>query len=76
MHYGQLRRRRKADESAEGASATPAALSLEQRLVEIKKRHEIFKQEIASIHRALESETDPVVGVEDEEEDPEAEGAD
>jgi hypothetical protein len=58
MHYGQLRRRgRIEDEPAVMASARPT-LSRDQRLIEIKKRHEMLKREIASIHRALESESD------------------
>jgi phage terminase Nu1 subunit (DNA packaging protein) len=58
MHYGQLRRRGRIDESSVEAAADSSPLSMEQRLIEIKKRHELLKREIANIHKALESETD------------------
>lgn len=59
MHYGQLRRRGSIEEVPEEEVAEASSLSLEQRLVEIKKRHELLKREIASIHEALESESGP-----------------
>ena len=55
-HYGQLRRRGSIEDMPGAAAAAPL-LSREQRLIEIKKRHEFLKREIASIHKALESET-------------------
>jgi hypothetical protein len=58
MHYGQLRRRGNVVELPESEVVEAAALSLDQRLVEIKKRHELLKREIANIHRTLESESD------------------
>jgi hypothetical protein len=64
MHYGQLRRHGRIEDVpvAETSSGTP--LTREQRLIEIKKRHEIIKKEIASIHKALESESDEDVEAE------------
>ncbi len=56
-HYGQLRRRGRIEDMPGDASAAAPLLSREQRLVEIKKRHELLKREIATIHKALESET-------------------
>jgi hypothetical protein len=58
MHYGQLRRRGRIEESEADVASERSGLSLEQRLVEIKKRHELLKREIANIHKALESESD------------------
>lgn len=65
-HYGQLRRRGRIEETpAAGASAPAAApsgptLNKERRLLEIMKRHEVIKKEIANIHKELESEVDDV----------------
>jgi hypothetical protein len=58
MHYGQLRRRGHLEEVPGADAAAGSSLSLDQRLVEIKKRHELLKREIANIHRTLESESD------------------
>lgn len=56
-HYGQLRR--KGGIMDQPAGPGPGrVLTREQRLVEIRKRHELFKKEIASIHQALASEPD------------------
>jgi hypothetical protein len=70
MHYGQLRRHGSIEPVAAGAGgAVPTVvLSHEQRLVEIKKRHEILKREIASINEALDSESTEVDEPEPEEE--------
>lgn len=57
-HYGQLRRRGRIEDMPGDTSAAAPSLSREQRLVEIKKRHEFLKREMATIHKALESETD------------------
>ncbi len=57
-HYGQLRRRGRIEDMPGDASVAAPLLSRDQRLIEIKKRHESLKREIATIHRALESETD------------------
>lgn len=56
-HYGQLRRRGSIEGLPEDAAGQGPVLSPEHRLLEIKKRHEILKKEIASIHKALESES-------------------
>ena len=64
MHYGQLRRHGRIEDVPAAESAASAPLTKEQRLIEIKKRHEIIKKEIASIHKALESESDEDVEVE------------
>jgi hypothetical protein len=58
MHYGQLRRRGRIEELPGAAAEATPLLSRDQRLVEIKKRHELLKREIASIHKALASEPD------------------
>ena len=71
MHYGQLRRRGNVEELPDDEVAEAPALSLDQRLVEIKKRHELLKREIASIHQALESETEPGSGDGDDDEEDE-----
>jgi hypothetical protein len=57
MHYGQLRRSGRLEDAPGAEAAGGRTLSLDQRLVEIKKRHELLKREIASIHRTLESES-------------------
>ncbi len=73
MHYGQLRRRGNVEEVPEDEVAEASGLSLDQRLVEIKKRHELLKREIASIHKALESETKPGATAAEETAEPESE---
>ena len=55
-HYGQLRRRGRIEELPGAAGGKVPQLSKERRLVEIMKRHELLKKEIASIHKELESE--------------------
>jgi hypothetical protein len=57
-HYGQLRRRGRIESLSESPGGKPPLLSREQRLVEIMKRHELLKKEIANIHKELESEVD------------------
>jgi hypothetical protein len=57
-HYGQLRRRGRIEELPESPGGKAPLLSRERRLVEIMKRHELLKKEIANIHKELESEVD------------------
>jgi len=57
-HYGQLRRRGRIEELPGAAGGKVPQLSKERRLVEIMKRHELLKKEIASIHKELESQAD------------------
>ena len=58
-HYGQIRRHGHVEDlPGETGEKQPAALSKDRRLLEIVKRHEILKKEIASIHKELEAQVD------------------